>query len=113
MSVNTTQYLHDNIRVGGVMGLEDGFGWRPPAWWFDRELEKTLAQPSHSSNYLPISMVRSELFGWEALDGEISISVELRIPGDHPLSKTPGTEEIRHGNFKIPDWKGVVREEKM
>jgi phage/plasmid-like protein (TIGR03299 family) len=113
MSMHTTEYLHNNIRVGGVTGIVDGQGWRPPAWWFNGEIEKTLAQKSHYAESLPVGMIKSELFGWEALDGAVRISVELRIPADHPLSKTPGTEEIRQVSFTVPDYKGVVREDKL
>src|SRR6516225_2836972 len=120
MSVHTKEYLHDNIRVGNVKGLLDANGQvipggtRTPAWWFDptKEAERIAAgiAPSHYAQPLSISMIRSELFGWEALDAAVKISVELRIPGDHPLSKTPGTEEIRQVTFTVHDWKGVVRE---
>src|SRR6185295_4784055 len=118
MSIHTTEYLHDNIRVGGVMGLAfddtgKDLGWRTPAWWFNPTMEAGLANPSHYAGYLEPGMIKSQLFGWEALDGAVQISVELRIPGDHPLSKTPGTEEIRQVTFRVPEFKGVIREDKL
>jgi phage/plasmid-like protein (TIGR03299 family) len=119
MSVHSTEYLHDQVRVGGVKGLigDDGQvipgGWRTPAWWFNSELEKTLAQPSHYVGSLPINMIKTQLLGWEAVESAVKLSVELRIPADHPLSKTPGVEEIRQVEFTVPDYKGVVREDKL
>lgn len=119
MSVHSSEYLHDQIRVGGVMGLigDDGNvipgGWRKPAWWFRSDYEKTLARPSHYAESLTTGMIKSELLGWEAVEAAIRCSVELRIPADHPLSKTPGTEEIRQVEFTLPDYKGVVREDKL
>ena len=123
MSMHTKEYLFDNIRVGNVQGLLDANrqlipgGTRTPAWWFNQqmELDRIAAgvAPSHYAAPLPISMIRSELFGWEALDGIVKMSVELRIPGDHPLSKTPGKEEIRQVEFTVPEYKGVIREDKL
>lgn len=119
MSIHTKEYLHDNIRVGGVRGIEEGVGWRDPAWWHNAEIEKGLARKSHYAGALPVQMIKSELFGWEALDGAVQVTVELRIPADHPLRKQPAngepalTEEIRQVTFTVPDWKGVVREDKL
>ena len=123
VSMHNETYLHDNIRVGGVKGLLDKLGnvipdgWRTPAWWFNASKEaQRIANgdsPSHYATSIPLSVIRSELFGWSALDGVISITVDLHIPGDHPLSKTPGTEENRQVTFKVPEWKGVIREDKL
>lgn len=117
MSVHTKQYLHSQIRVGGVTGIVEGKGFRPPAWWFDPVMEAATitagGSPSHYADFLPISMIRSELFGWSAVDGAVNLTVEIRIPGDHPLNKTPGQDEVRQVTFTVPDWKGVVREDKL
>jgi phage/plasmid-like protein (TIGR03299 family) len=113
MSIHTTEYLHENIRVGGVQGLEDGKGWRRPAWWFNPAMESTLANPSHYAESLSVGMIKRELFGWEALDGVLKCTVELVIPGDHPLSKTPGKVETRQVEFTLPEWKGVIRSDKL
>lgn len=119
MSVHNKEYLHDQIRVGGVKGLigDDGQvipgGFRTASWWFDPAYEATLERKSHYADPLQVGMIKSELLGWEAVEASVLISVELRIPGDHPLSKTPGTEEIRQVQFSHPDFKGVVREDKL
>ena len=119
MSIHSTEYLHDNIRVGGVKGLLDKMGnvipggWRTPAWWFRQQIELGLAHPSHYATSLDVNMIKSELFGWEALDGAVQISVELRIPGNHPLNKQGASDEVRQVTFTVPDWKGVIREDKL
>lgn len=118
MSIHTTEYLHENIRVGGVQGLEfneDGTdkGWRKGAWWLNSALESTLERPSHYAGSLTPGMIRRELFGWEALNGVMKCTVELHIPGDHPASKTPGTDENVQVTFEVPEFKGVVRGDKL
>jgi Domain of unknown function (DUF932) len=117
MSIHTKEYLHSNIAVGGATGIEDGLGWRDPAWWFNAAMEaQRIAngeRPSHYSGYIPLSVIRSDIFGWSVLDGVMSVTVDLHIPGDHPLSKTPGTEERRQVTFNVPEWKGVIREDKL
>jgi phage/plasmid-like protein (TIGR03299 family) len=118
MSIHTTEYLHDNIRVGGVMGLEfneDGTdkGWRKGAWWLNMALESTLAKPSHYAGSLTPGMIRRELFGWEALNGVMKVTVDLHIPGDHPASKTPGVAEDVQVTFTVPEFKGVIRGDKL
>src|SRR5262245_55033461 len=117
MSIHTTEYLHDNIKVGGVMGLEfndDGTdkGWRDPSWWRNQAMEaQRIADglsPSHYAESLSIGMIRRELFGWQALPGMVKLQVEFVIPGDHPLSKTPGKDQHKQVTFAVPEWKGVI-----
>ena len=122
MSVHTTEYLHDNIVVGGVMGLETDengkdLGWRTGAWWRNLSMEaQRIAdgmRPSHYAGSIPIGMIRRDLFGWTALDGVMKCTVELFIPGDHPASKTPGKDETVQVTFSVPEYKGVIRSDKL
>jgi phage/plasmid-like protein (TIGR03299 family) len=122
MSVHTTEYLHDNIVVGGVKGLEtddkgNDIGWRTAAWWRNIAMEaERIAngqRPSHYAGSIPIGMIRRDLFGWTALDGVMKCTVELFIPGDHPASKTPGKDETVQVQFTVPEYKGVIRSDKL
>ena len=122
MSIHSTEYLHDNIVVGGVMGLETDangkdLGWRTGAWWRNLAMEaQRIAdglRPSHYAGSIPIGMIRRDLFGWTALDGVMKCSVELFIPGDHPASKTPGKDETVQVQFTVPEYKGVIRSDKL
>src|SRR4029077_4428548 len=122
MSIHTTEYLHDNIRVGGVQGLEfddkgKDLGWRTAAWWRNIAMEaQRIADgmsPSHYAGSLSVGMIRRDLFGWEALNGVIKCTVELFIPGDHPKSRTPGIDETVQVEFAVPEFKGVLRGDKL
>ena len=106
MSIHSTEYLHGNVKVGGVKGIEENQGWRGASWWFNQAMERALIaagnSPSHYAKSLDVNMIRKDLFGWEAKPGVLSCTVDLLIE-----------DKIVPVSFTIPNWKAVVREDKL
>jgi hypothetical protein len=84
-------------------------GWRPSSWWHDGRLENPV-KPSHYAGYLPVSLVKERLLNWQALDGNVKISLDLDVldpDGD-------GTTYVKVPvSFPVTSYKGIVREDKL
>lgn len=84
MSYHNMDYLRSGkLVIGGVKGLlgADGKpldgGWRAPAWWFDQNLED-LSNPTHFASFVPLSLAKDKLFGWDALES-VKLSATFEV----------------------------------
>jgi phage/plasmid-like protein (TIGR03299 family) len=86
-------------------------GWRPPSWWFDAGLEDAK-RPSHYAGYLPVSLVKERLLNWQALDGNIKVSLMLDVPNPNVEGDVPVYTQVPV-EFPVSIYKSVIREDKL
>lgn len=87
-------------------------GWRPPSWWFDGRLENAL-KPSHYAGYLPVSLVKERLLNWQALDGNMRVTLDIDVLD--PVNSTDDAPVYMKVpvEFPLTAFKAVVREDKI
>lgn len=89
MSEETLEYLNaGNILIGNA-------DKRGNAWWYDKNLEDP-DNPTHYSEFIPVTDVQQRLFNWEAQ----VINLHMDIPGDNPKIVN---------RVKVEDYIAVVR----